>query len=125
MYIDPNLIIDSLTEAYDTFANLGFEKMIIIEDYNLDDGSKRDLTAYGLQLTKDTVRLGNQYQFLTEAHPTVFIREDKLPDDPVNPSVKLRPDHSQRIYQANSSNKKYSVNSINEIFNFSVVRLKP
>lgn len=43
MYVNPALITNNISEAYDTFASLGFEVSITIDDFNLDTG---DTTTY-------------------------------------------------------------------------------
>jgi len=48
MYVDKNLIIGGVVEAYDTFATLDFEKDVIIRDYDLDAGTSTDFTAKAL-----------------------------------------------------------------------------
>jgi hypothetical protein len=48
MYVDKNLIINGIIEAYDTFAMLDFEKAVRIQDYNLDTGDATDFTAAAL-----------------------------------------------------------------------------
>lgn len=131
MYIDPTLITGNIIEAYDTFASLGFEKTIIIEDYDLDTGDKTDYTTVALQLNKDTVKVGKDYQFLTEAHPSVYLKETNLPrpnmSAPPNETDNrlMYPDHSQRLYKTEDTGRQQSVYSINRIFNLVVIRLKP
>ena len=41
MYVNKSLITKSISDAYDTFAGLEFEKLIHVEDYDLNDGSKK------------------------------------------------------------------------------------
>jgi hypothetical protein len=45
-------------------------------------------------LNKDTIKVGTSYQFMTDAHPIIYIKEINLPDDPANPGKKLKPDFS-------------------------------
>ena len=117
MYVDKNLIIGGVVEAYDTFATLDFEKDVIIRDYDLDAGTSTDFTAKALQLNKDVIKVSPEYQFLTEAHPVIFFKEDNLSGH--------TPDHTQRIGKVEDGDREYTIHSINKIFNFYVVRLKP
>lgn len=115
--VEPSLVENSIIEAYDIFAGLGFEKTIIVHDYDLNTGGYTDHTFLGLQLNKDTIKVGREYQFLTEARPSVYFKGAVL-----NGKV---PDHSQRLFQYIVPDRQYSVYSINEIFNFWIIRLKP
>ena len=95
MYIDKTMVEDNIALAYDIFAGMGLEKQILIEDYNITTGVKEaDHTVLGLWLNKDTIKVGKDTQFLTEARPSVYVRRDKLVDKYGNP---LDPDHSWRI----------------------------
>ncbi len=117
MFVDPQMIAQNIREAYAVFAGMGFEQDITVQEYNLNTGSKisSDYTMLGLQLNKDTIKVGREYQFLTEARPSIYILDENLPSN-------MLPNHSWRIgYQG----KQYSVFTINRIFNLYIIRLKP
>ena len=118
MYVDKNLIINGIVEAYDTFAMLDFEKDVTVMNYNLDTGLQdTSFIAKSLQLNKDVIKVSPEYQFVAEAHPVIFFKEDNLSGNV--------PKHTQRLRKLEDEDREYSVQSINKIFNFYVVRLKP
>ena len=94
MFVDVNLILASIADAYDTFAGLGFEYDVSIEAYNLKTGQVENAwTVKALWINKPTIRVSDKnYSFLTEAHPSVFIRTVNLPKD-INGNA-INPTHS-------------------------------
>jgi hypothetical protein len=83
MQVDVNLILRSIADAYDTFAGLGFETDVSIEDYNMKSGQIVNSYVFkALWINKPTIRVSDKsYSFLTEAHPSAFIRTINLPVD--------------------------------------------
>lgn len=126
MYIDPNLITNSIVEAYDTFAALGFEKDVVVQVYDLDTLQiSTDYTIKALWLNKDTVKVNDtNFLFMTESHPSMYIKLPNMPDDQSSPSGKLEPNNKQRLFKMEDPDRQFSIDSINKIFNFVVLRLK-
>lgn len=126
MYIDPNLITNSIVEAYDTFAALGFEKDVVIQIQNLDTVQvSSDYTIRALQLSKDTVKVNDtNFLFMTESRPSTYIKLPNMPDDQSSPNGKIIPNHRQRMFKLEDPDRQFSIDSINMIFNFVVLRLK-
>lgn len=126
MYIDPTLITGNIIEAYDTFAGLGFEKVIIIQVQDLDSVSMvTDYTVRALWLAKENIKIKEtNLQFATESRPSMYIKTPNMPDDPLNPGQKVDPKHNWRIFKEEDPDRQFSIDSINKIFNFVVLRLK-